>query len=48
MRFFDTEGPVVTGRHYCIPPFGRVNLDELLELIRDQRYFVLHAPGKRA
>ena len=44
MRFFNTEGPVVAGRHYCIPPLGRVNLDEILELIRDQRYFVLHAP----
>ena len=44
MRFFNTEGPVVASRHYCIPPLGRLNLDEVLELVRDQRYFVLHAP----
>ena len=44
MRFFNTEGPVVAGRHHRIPPLGRVNLDDSLELFRDQRYFVLHAP----
>ena len=30
--------------HYCIPPLQRVNLEEGLALIRDKRYFVLHAP----
>ena len=44
MRFFNTEGPVVASRHYCIPPLERVDLDEVLELIGQQRYFVLHAP----
>ena len=44
MRFFNTEGPVVASRHYCIPPLERVDLDEILELIGQQRYFVLHAP----
>ena len=44
MRFFNTEGPVVASRHYCIPPLERVDVDELLELIGQQRYFVLHAP----
>ena len=44
MHFFNTEGPVVPRRHYCIPPLERVNLDELLGLVRDERYFVLHAP----
>ena len=29
---------------YCIPPLERVNLAEVLELVRDKRYFVLHAP----
>ena len=28
----------------CIPPLERVDLDELLGLIADERYFVLHAP----
>ena len=44
MRRFNTEGPVVAQDHYCIPPLERVNLDEILELVRDKRYFVLHAP----
>ena len=44
MRFFNTEGPVVARRHYCIPPLERVDLDEVLALIDAQRYFVLHAP----
>ncbi len=44
MRFFNTEGPVRPDRHYHIPPLDRVDLDELLGLVRDERYFVLHAP----
>ena len=44
MRFFNTTGPVVAADHYCIPPLHRVNLGEVLTLIREKRYFVLHAP----
>ena len=44
MRFFNTTGPVVAEDHYCIPPLERLNLNEVLRLIRDKRYFVLHAP----
>ena len=44
MRFFNTTGPVVPANHYCIPPLERLALDDILTLIRDQRYFVLHAP----
>ena len=44
MRTFNIEGPVIPARHYCIPPLERLNLDEILELIRDMQYFVLHAP----
>ena len=44
MRFFNTEGPVRPDEHYAIPPLDRVNLDELLGLVRDKKYFVLHAP----
>ena len=44
MREFNTEGPVVAPWHYCIPPLERVDLDEILGLIRSRRYFVLHAP----
>ncbi len=44
MRFFNTTGPVVPEDHYCIPALERWNLDEILALIHDKRYFVLHAP----
>ena len=44
MRFFNTSGPVVVADHYCIPPLERLNLDEIRRLIRDKRYFVMHAP----
>ena len=44
MRFFNTTGPVVAADHYRIPPLQRVNLGEILTLIREKRYFVLHAP----
>ena len=43
-HFFNTSGPVVPEDHYCIPPLQRLDLDEVLRLIRQQRYFVLHAP----
>ena len=35
---------MVPKRHYCIPPLSRVDSDEILDLIADRRYFVLHAP----
>ena len=44
MRFFNTTGPVRPEKHYCVPPLGRLDLDEVLALIRNERYFVLHAP----
>ena len=44
VRFFNTEDPVVARKHYCIPPLERVNVAELLALIAQERYFVLHAP----
>ena len=44
MRFFNTSGPVVAADHYCIPPLERLNLAEVRQLVRDKRYFVLHAP----
>ena len=30
--------------HYCIQPLRRVDTDEILMLIRQKKYFVLHAP----
>lgn len=44
MRFFNTAGPVNPQKHYCLPPLARLNVEELLGLIRQEKYFVLHAP----
>ena len=44
MRFFNVAGPVRPDDHYAIPPLDRVDVDELLGLIRAKQYFVLHAP----
>ena len=44
MRFFNTTGPVHPGKHYSIPPLERLDLDDVLGLVRNERYFVLHAP----
>ena len=44
MRFFNTEGPVEREEHYCIPPLERLDLDEILTLVRRRKYFILHAP----
>ena len=45
MRRFNTEGPVRPDLHYCIPPLARLDdVDRVLGLVRDLRYFVLHAP----
>ena len=44
VRKFNTEGPIIAEDHYHVPPLERVDLGELLELIRDKRYFVMHAP----
>ena len=43
-RFFTTTGPVKPDRHYCIPPLDRLDLDDVLALVGDEKYFVLHAP----
>ena len=44
MREFNTEGPVVSEMHYCIPPLERIDLEHVLNLVRGRKYFVLHAP----
>ena len=44
MRDFNTAGPVEPRDHYCVPPLDRLNLGEVLDLIRRKRYFALHAP----
>jgi len=42
--FFNTAGPVNSDKHYCLPPLNRFNLEEILSLIEQEKYFVLHAP----
>ena len=44
MRFFNTAGPNMPELHYCIPALERLDLDEVLRLVRDKKYFMLHAP----
>ena len=44
VRTFNTEGPVVAADHYQIPPLERIDLDAVLGLVGDKKYFVLHAP----
>ena len=43
-RFFNTAGPIKTDLHYYIDPLKRIDLEETLLLIRQQKYFVMHAP----
>ena len=44
MRFFSTAGPVRPGEHYLIPPLSRIDPEDVLGLVRERKYFVLHAP----
>ena len=44
MRFFNVAGPVRSDGHYAVAPLDRVDVEELLDLIRAKQYFVLHAP----
>ncbi|MEW5985730.1 MAG: ATP-binding protein [Chloroflexota bacterium] len=44
MRFFNTAGPVNCQMHYCLPPLERLDLPDILQLIAQHKYFVLHAP----
>lgn len=48
MRSFNTAGPVKPERHYCIPPLDRLDLENVLGLVRDEKYFALRAPASRA
>ncbi|HPM01451.1 MAG TPA: AAA-like domain-containing protein [Candidatus Cloacimonadota bacterium] len=44
MKFFNTAGPVNRPQHYKVDPLHRWNLDEILSLIDQEKYFILHAP----
>lgn len=44
MKFFNTAGPVNLAEHYKLDPLRRWDLDEILTLIKQKKYFILHAP----
>lgn len=44
MKFFNTAGPVNQPDHYKVDPLNRWNLEEILSLIEQKKYFILHAP----
>ncbi|MCP4214858.1 MAG: AAA family ATPase [bacterium] len=43
-RFFNTAGPIRKHMHYHVEPLDRLNMKDILLLIQQQKYFVLHAP----
>jgi hypothetical protein len=43
-RFFNTAGPVNPAKHYSLSPLSRLEIEELIQLIDQEKYFVLHAP----
>jgi len=43
-RIFNVAGPNKPNMEYTIDPLTRVDLDEVLNLINQSKYFVLHAP----
>lgn len=43
-KFFNTAGPIKLDIHYNVNPLHRINLDEVEQLIAQQKYFILHVP----
>ena len=43
-RYFNTAGPNNQDDQYTLDPLTRFDLDDILTLIRQKKYFVLHAP----
>lgn len=43
-KFFNTAGPISPDIHYYVDTRDRWNFEQVLSLIRQQKYFVLHAP----
>lgn len=44
VKFFNTAGPCVSAEHYMLPATERLPEADLLRLIEQKAYFVLHAP----
>ena len=43
-KFFNTAGPIQQDIHYNVGPLKRIDLDEIMDLIDQRKYFILHAP----
>lgn len=43
-KFFNTAGPIQRDIHYNVNPLIRIDKEEMEYLIRQRKYFVLHAP----
>lgn len=43
-RFFNTAGPIKPEIHYNVDPLKRVDSEEIMSLIQQEKNFVLHAP----
>ena len=41
MKFFNTVGPMIREDHYIIDPLSRWDMDEILTLIDQKKYFIL-------
>ena len=44
MRYFNTAGAISPDIHYRIPPLERMDLKDMLLLLRQRKYFVVQAP----
>lgn len=43
-KFFNTAGPIKMDIHYNVDSLTRIDLEEMEQLIVQQKYFILHAP----
>jgi len=43
-KSFNTAGPCEADLSYMLPPIARFDMHDIMNLIRDRRYFVLHVP----
>lgn len=43
-KFFNTAGPIKQDIHYNVDPLTRIDTNEIELLIRQRKYFILHAP----
>lgn len=45
-KFFNTAGSIKPGIHYNVEPLSRIELEEIEQLIHQEKYFILHAPPR--